>query len=200
MAGFTRPISALPGHLAPVYPKASKVITDIEKKGQAMKIRLTLILLSLLFLPVFAQPMPTQGLDGVIVHVGFAHDRGSVLDAVEYKGQKYEWDEAADAVIPKIGWKDKSKREDIAWAWVTQVCMVGNTLLEEAPEDFVDAKVEFETPKVHLFDDGSVEVILWYRDPTGMVPQISYSKRSFKFTPQGKLTISALDDVAFPIK
>ena len=163
-----------------------------------MKFRCLLIFLTLLFTQASAQPRSTSGLDGIICHVGFADNRGDVLDYVEYKGKRYEPAEAADALISKIGWKRKRKRDDIAWAWVTQVCMVGNTVLKEEPEEWAKAKAEFETPKVHLFDDGSVEVVLWYRDPVGMIPGHHYSKRSYKFSPKGKLVVEPLDDVSIP--
>jgi hypothetical protein len=171
---------------------------SIIEKILSMRMRLTLTLLVLLLSPTLAQVMPSSALDGVTIVTGFAHDRGDMLEYVEYKGKKYEPDQAANAIIPKLGWEDQSKREDIAWAWVVNVCTVGSTVLREKPKEFEQSKTEFETPKVHLFEDGSVEVVLWYREPVGMVPGHHYSKRSYGFSPEGKLTVTALEDVRIP--
>lgn len=158
--------------------------------------------LLLLLVPAVAlgQPMPTEGLGGVIVHTDFAHDRGAVLDYLEYQGKKYEPQEAPAALLPKIGWKEKEKRQDLARAWVHQVCLIGCTPLEKEPDDFKEAKVDFQPPRVTLLKDGSVEVVLWYRDPVGMVPAQGYSKRSYRFSDQGRLTVKALEDISIPFK
>lgn len=160
--------------------------------------RLIMLAFLLTVSPVLAQSVPNDVLMGVIVHTSFAHDRGDMVDCVEYDGVKYQPEEAANAIIPKIGWNNQSKREDIAWAWVTRVGLVGSTLLKQKPEEFTRAEQEFETPKVHLFEDGSVEVVLWYRHPVGMLPGHHYSKRNYKFSSEGRLTVESLADVRIP--
>lgn len=161
--------------------------------------KVALLLFLCLASGALGQPMSTQGLNGVVVHIGFANDRGDVLDFVEYEGRKYDPSQAA-ALIPELGWEDRSKRGDIAWAWVTQVCLVGNTLLKQSPDDFIEAKIEFETPMVHSFEDGSIEIVLWYREPPGMLAGTEYSKRSYKFSPEGTLSVQELDRVSLPLK
>lgn len=158
--------------------------------------RFILPILLLLVLPATAQPMPTSGLDGVEVVMSFAHNVGMIPQSVKYKGKTYELDEAADAIIPQIGWSDKEKRTDIAMHWVEQVTTASRTILRQKPEKAKGMK--FHQPKVVLFDDGSVEVTLWVRHPAGMLPQVHYSHHRFHFSDAGTLRDERLGSLNIP--
>lgn len=178
-----------------------RLLRDIKAcKMEKLKNILTLtLLLSLSAVAVADEPMETRGLDGVKLITSFAHNLGSLLDAVEYKGKRYTPHEAADALIPQIGWKHKERRKEIAMAWVEQVSLLNSSILRQPNEDFESEKMSFHPPKVVEFDDGSVEVKLWVQGPPGMQPISTYHREHYLFSDAGTLKNTRLETQVVPI-
>lgn len=158
-----------------------------------LKIAVLLLCFSMLTVVCQAQPLPTSGLDGVSVVTSFAHDRGDIPEYVLYKGERFELDEAANALIPKLGWEDVEKREDIAMAWVEQIELATLSILRHQPDK--DVLPDFHPPKVIRFDDGSVEVKVWVRHPVGMRPETHYSRHHFLISNEGELSETVLSSM-----
>ncbi len=157
------------------------------------------ILLPLLMSPLAwaDHPMPTHGLDGVILHTSFAHNYGDMLVKVEYKGKFYEPREAANAILPQIGWDVPEDRENLAMAWIEQVELADLTILRKVPDDFPAS--QFHTPKVQRFTDGSVEVTVWVKEPIGMVPVDQYRQLHFEINADGQLKADTVTRVDIPM-
>lgn len=116
----------------------------------------------------------------VMVISHFAHNYGMMPEAVMFQGEKYSLQEAAAAILPSLGWENQEWRSELALAWVEKVEMIGISPLD--PKE-----IEVETK-----DDGSVDVTLWVKLPTGNHPA-AFSRHRYTFSPQGAVTMESID-------
>lgn len=100
-------------------------------------------------------------------------------------------DAAGRAALLASGWKsaDLKKRRQLALDWCTQVAMVGNVVLWEAPEDFPGPKSSFHPPVAVQEADGKIHVRFhWFR-PGGnvRVAVMQYSLGHWTVDPDGQI-------------
>lgn len=136
-----------------------------------------------------AKPYNPNFMIEVSVMTTFAHDAGEMPRSVSFKGQQYPPDQAAEAILPKLGWcyGDDDLREALAIAWIKQVASVGNRYLQETSSE---AKaIGYTGPKVVFLDSGSVEVTMPIQHLMGRNPESVYRPRVFRFSRTGRCVL-----------
>lgn len=154
-----------------------------------MRFLAILLLLCSMVTAALAKPYNPNFMIEVSVMTTFAHDAGDMPKYVTYKGNNYPPDQAAEAILPKLGWcyGDDDLREALAIAWVKQVASVGNRYLHE---DSSEAKaIGYTGPKVVFLDNGSLEVTMPIQHLMGRNPESEYRPRVFRFSRTGRCVL-----------
>lgn len=104
-----------------------------------------------------------------LVLVGFfAHDRGCDEGMIFYKGKEVDRNTGFPEILNDNGWKEESKREEIAMEWVKNVSLAWVNVMEKTDEDFeLQEEHYFRSPTVITKGD-EVIVGIWVREPSGM--------------------------------
>lgn len=117
----------------------------------------------------------------------FAHDRGCMGSEVLWDRTIASQNEQAPKVLAAYGWEDAAKREELALNWVRDVMLAWESAVSSTNEDFDRADTPaFAAPKAQA-SDGQVTVLLWVREPAGMLPQSDYYQLQVVFDDGGNV-------------
>ena len=121
-------------------------------------------------------------------------DAGYFVKEFLVDGKAYPLDQidvAGRAALLSSGWKlaDLKKRRKLALDWCTQVAMVGNVVLWEAPDDFPAQKSSFRSPVAVKEADGKIHVRFYWFRPGGNVRVVvhDYSLGHWTVGPDGQI-------------
>lgn len=115
----------------------------------------------------------------------FANDRGCMSDGYYFAGEFTSLEQVTPEALEYCGWRDQSKREQLALNWVKQVIVVWESALHTKPENFPQSS--FFKPQVQTVD-GKVIVKLWIREPAGMLNRADYRAEEYTFSESGKFS------------
>jgi hypothetical protein len=152
----------------------------------------TLFFILLIAAQVLAQPSPSAnsytvpGLEGVTFLRSFANDAGMVCTGLQFEGKDYDLAEADELLLPKLGWNDNERREELARLWIAHVVNADNVVLTE-PMDTSVGHLDCHPPKAELLEDGSVQVKIWLKYPVRMRPEETFIRVLYTFNPDGTI-------------
>ena len=128
-------------------------------------------------------------LKNVTLYGSFAHDLGCSLEIVKVRRRKGKFKEMTPKGLKANGWKDESKRNELALNWVKYVYLGFESSPASDNKDFqkVDTP-KFTTPQVITLKDGGRSVGLWVQEPAGMNPENSYHYLMMDFDNNGNIS------------
>ncbi|MEZ4938584.1 MAG: hypothetical protein R2799_13420 [Crocinitomicaceae bacterium] len=114
----------------------------------------------------------------------FAHDRGCKGNAYYFDGEFITLKELTPKALEFYGWKEPSKREELALKWVKHIIVVWESPLNYLPKGF--SEKEFYQPMSWTEED-KVKVKLWIQEPAGMRNESKYRAEEYTFDTEGNL-------------
>ncbi|MCB0479099.1 MAG: hypothetical protein KDC84_13100 [Crocinitomicaceae bacterium] len=114
----------------------------------------------------------------------FASDRGCMGESYYFAGDFISLKELTPRALEYYGWKEASKREDLALKWVTKVVTVWESEVNSMPEGFSESS--FFKPTVWT-ENNQVKVKLWIQEPAGMLNQSDYYAAEYTFSESGEI-------------
>lgn len=154
--------------------------------------------IGLLFLLAFplsagAEPLPPSGdrpdkLQSLIpelsLRTSFAHNYGTILEAVVYQGVEYEPGEASAKILPLLGWETREDRLEVGQAWIESIVLFDSDVIRPG-----DAKnPDLDGPKAIVLPDGTVRYTAWATSMRGRSPGSARTLWRVDISPDGRVT------------
>ena len=159
---------------------------------------------SLLFLAAFsissaAQPLPPgtqpsqlhQFDPEIMLKTSFAHDYGTLLDAVVYRGVEYSPSEAAEKILPLLNWKTREDRLELGQAWIESIALFNSEVIRPGNTRHPG----LDGPQAIILPDGTVRYTAWASWSAGRTPGATRTLWQIDINPEGRVTKTSLEDV-----
>ena len=166
------------------------------RMGNKLRMFLRFFVCMSLLAPALAQDLQHPASFPQVAIKGTARpDAGYMVEGFIVDGQAFSPDQvdlAGAAALRSSGWKTASleKRRKLALDWCTQVALVGNMVLWEAPADFPgQGKSTFRPPVASKQQDGKIHVRLYWFRPGGNVRVVAprYFQAHWTVGPDGQI-------------
>jgi antitoxin component YwqK of YwqJK toxin-antitoxin module len=124
---------------------------------------------------------------GVVLVGAFAHDRGCMPLTTLIDCKRIDGPRPARDILERAGWKDSmgAHREALALRYIQQVAVPYHGSVARDPDP----------PTARAAADGSVVAEVWVNHPSGMVRGRRADKIAYRFTPDGDLERTIIDEI-----
>ncbi len=129
---------------------------------------------------------------GVIVVAYSLGKDGYIVGTVILDGRPYSPVKAARMWLYKNGWQQAEGNERIRLAgrWLENVMLSpGERWVKEKPVGFESTRCEFVPPVSRVSEDGSVTIVVWIQENSGLLKVPSYRRTLYHFKADGTLTL-----------
>lgn len=122
--------------------------------------------------------------EDLVIVAFFAHDKGCMGDHIFYKGQYVSTRNHAQQIFKDHDWGQQNK-EKLAMQYTQEVLLAWETVLTQYASELQEDFGDFHPPKITTTEQQEIEIILWVREPVGMLPQNEYYKARILFDSDG---------------
>lgn len=124
---------------------------------------------------------------GVYALGWFAHDRGCMGNEVLFGEQIDKFSAMAPVILAAFGWAEEKQRTQLAMNLVKEVMLSWESPISSRNEDFDSNDTPDFSAPISTATERGIEVVIWVKEPGGMLPQSDYSRLKVVFDKDGEL-------------
>ncbi|MCP4417685.1 MAG: hypothetical protein GY805_13765 [Chloroflexi bacterium] len=129
-----------------------------------------------------------NGFTNVAIIGAFANDYGCIFEEAIVIDELGSLAEMTPLALQHNGWDDDANRAALAQTWAEEALLAAFSIVRSENDDFLRAdSPPFAPPTVTQMENGRIQVEMWVREPSGMLPQNIYRHMQIIYAAEGEL-------------